>query len=280
MADIDDVSNAIASLVSTAIYPNGISQPSISGAQVRIFPGWPLPAQLDTDMAAGISNVSIFPMAGATATPFQILDEWYTIVPPVHGMGVSVVGNAVTLTGTPGPTEFCAIVLDNKYAFSRTGSTSAAILSALLADIVAIYPSSSLLGNTLTIVGAAYVVPRIGAQGIIGRVVHRQRQGIMVTVWSPTPSARTVLASAVSVSLSANVRVPLPDTSQMILVYNRTSVIDTWEALTVYRRDMIVDAEYATIQEITAVEVTAVENTFSTKDTVTGTVTVARQLDN
>jgi len=280
MADIDDVSNAIASLVSTAVYPNGISQPSISGAQVRIFPGWPIPAQLDADMAAGVSNVSIFPMAGATATPFQILDEFYTIVPPVHGMVVSVVGNAVTLTGTSGSTEFCALVLDKKYAFSETGSTSAVILSALLSDISAIYPSSSISGNTLTISGAAFVVARVGSQGTLGRVVHRQRQGIMVTVWAPLPATRTVLASAVSVSLSANVRVSLPDTSQMILVYNRTSVIDTWEAMTIYRRDMIIDAEYATIEQFPGVEVTAVENTLSTKDTVTGTVTVARQLDN
>ena len=280
MADIDDVSNAIASLVSTAVYPNGISQPSISGAQVRIFPGWPLPAQLDADMAAGVSNVSIFPMAGATATPFQILDEFYTIVPPVHGMTVSVAGTAVTLTGTPGSTEFCAVVLDNKYAFSRTGVTSAAILSALLADIQVNYPSSSITSSTLTIVGAAYVVARVGSQGTLGRVVHRQRQGIMVTVWAPTPATRTVLASAVSVSLSANVRVPLPDTSQMILVYNRTNVIDTWEALTVYRRDMIIDSEYATIEQFPGVEVTAIANTLSTKDTVTGNITVARQLDN
>jgi len=280
MADIDDVSNAIASLVTTAVYPNGISQPSISGGQVRIFPGWPLPAQLDADMKAGISNVSIFPMAGATATPFQILDEWYTIVPPVHGMVVSVVGNAVTLTGTPGSTEFCALVLDRKLAFSEIGLTSAAILSALLADILTNYPSSSITGSTLTIPGAAYVVARVGAAGTIGRVVHRQRQGIMVSVWAPTPAIRTSLAKAVSVVLSANVRVPLPDTTQMLLVYNRTNVIDTWEAMTVYRRDMIVDAEYATLEQLPGVEVTAVENTLSTKDIVTGNVSVARQLDN
>lgn len=278
MADIDDVSNAIASLVSTAVYPNGISQPSVSGAQVRIFPGWPLPSQLDADMAAGISNVSIFPMAGATATPFQILDEWYTIVPPVHGMVVSVAGNSVTLTGTPGPTEFCAVVLDNKYSFSRTGGTSAAILSAVLADIQVNYPSSSLLGSTLTIVGAAHLVARVGSQGTIGRVVHRQRQGIMVTVWAPTPTVRTLLAAPISVSLSANVRVSLPDTTQMIMVYNRTSVIDAWEAMTIYRRDMIVDAEYATIEQIPGIEVTSVDVKLLTKDTVTGNV-ISRELD-
>ena len=57
MADLTDVQNAIAATVAQTIYPNGTGQPSAVSAAVRIFPGWPLPQQLDADMQSGIAQV-------------------------------------------------------------------------------------------------------------------------------------------------------------------------------------------------------------------------------
>src|SRR5580658_9745114 len=67
MADISDVESALLSLLTQMAYPSGTSAPSAvldSGGKphnVQLYRGWPVPDQLDTDMAAGTVDVSIFP---------------------------------------------------------------------------------------------------------------------------------------------------------------------------------------------------------------------------
>ena len=69
MADLIDVENALVTLIAATVYPNGTGQPSIvpGGAGVAIYPGWPLPADLDADMAAlgagtgGKLHISVYP---------------------------------------------------------------------------------------------------------------------------------------------------------------------------------------------------------------------------
>ena len=67
MADISDVEAAILSLLTQTAYPNGTASPSAvldSGGNphnVQLYRGWPVPDQLDIDMAAGTVDVSIFP---------------------------------------------------------------------------------------------------------------------------------------------------------------------------------------------------------------------------
>jgi hypothetical protein len=269
MADLSDCTAAISSIVSGAVYPNGLNQPSVVGIDVRIFEGWPIPAQLDADMTAGKANISIFPMQGAQSSVFQILDETYVIKPAAHGMFVSVIDTSVTLTGVPGATEYCTLVIDGQNTFSRTGPTAGAIVSALLADLGTLYPGSSLSGSVLTIAGPHTVTARIGAQGTLGIATHRQKQAIMVSAWAPTPQIRTTLSAASDIALKNNIRVPLPDTSQMKICYNRTNVVDTWESTTVYRRDLIFDVEYATVYQFPGYEVTGVPISI---DTPVGTV--------
>lgn len=262
-ADISDVTAAISTLVNNAVYPNGISQPSVSGGSVRIYEGWPIPAQLDADMTAQAVNVSIFPMMGTSGGCYQPLNRYDTLVSPVHGMTVSVSNIAVTLSGTPGTGEYCSLVVDGLHVYSETGATAAAILSKLLADLIGTYPSASIAGNVLTITGAHLVYARIGASGVIGNVTHRQKQGIMITTWAPTPALRSTVAAPIEVILSQNQHLLLGDGSWATLLFNRLNVIDTYEAMTVYRRDLIYDAEYATVPRYTAYEVTSIQETIS-----------------
>lgn len=61
MADITDVGAALVALAALAVYPNGITQPSVSGTGIRVYQGWPNPQQLDADIRVGICHVSVYP---------------------------------------------------------------------------------------------------------------------------------------------------------------------------------------------------------------------------
>jgi hypothetical protein len=49
MATVSQVEDALATLITAALYPNG-APPSVLAYPVKIYPGWPDPATLDTDM--------------------------------------------------------------------------------------------------------------------------------------------------------------------------------------------------------------------------------------
>ena len=290
MADISDITAYLAQTAANACYPNGTSQPSVAGIDVIIFEGWPIAERLDLDLTGqqlgsggmpaprpgGVrANVSVFPMQGTNVVPPQILDETYVIVPPVFGLtatlAVPVSGTtfSLTLSGTPGPTEFVTIELDQLYIASATGASIGSILNTLAAQIasfnstpnpisgVAPAYSAIVAGNMLSISGAAYCVPRIGASGTLGRVIHKQRQMIMVTVWAPDHESRTKIAAAIDILIKKHITVKMPDTSTAKICYNRTNLTDEHEPVTCYRRDLIIETEYATLDLFPGTVITA-----------------------
>lgn len=77
MADMTDVANALVTLCTGIIYPSGTSSPSITGAPVKIYQGWPNADQLARDLAAGTFHVSIFPTRTSKVTDVTMGDmEW------------------------------------------------------------------------------------------------------------------------------------------------------------------------------------------------------------
>ena len=61
MADLTDVGNALVQLIATIAYPNGTTNPSVVGAPVMVYQGWPNAQQLPIDLKAGKVNISVFP---------------------------------------------------------------------------------------------------------------------------------------------------------------------------------------------------------------------------
>lgn len=277
MADLSDVTTYLEGAATLAVYPNGTSQPSVAAMDVRIFEGWPLPDQLDRDMSGTmlsgsppvpvprpngpVSSVSIFPMQGMAVTPYQIQDATYVISQPVFGLTVSsIVNGVITISGTPIAGEYLTIITDRTYAYSHTGASAAAILAALAADFSANYSGVSSTATTLTIPGTFAIVVRQGGIGILGKVTHRQKQSVMVTIWSPNHRARALLAKAIDIALKSKTVVAMPDTSQALIIYSRTNFSDDRQAATVYRRDLIYDVEYATVQQFQGFVVTTVNS--------------------
>jgi hypothetical protein len=274
LADLSDVTAYLYGVSSNAVYPDGIGQPSAAAMDCRIFEGWPIPEQLDQDLAgtmlAGspprevprpggpVASISVYPMPGTGVAVPQILDETYVIVRPVFGLTLSASGNTVTLAGQPAAGEYITLVCDDLHVYSQTGSTAAALLSALATAAQADYPATAATPTTLTVPVGRKLIVRQGAAGMLGKVTHRQRHSIMVTVWAPTHAVRAALASAIDVAIKKNIRITLPDTSQALVIYSRTNTSDEQQSSTIYRRDLIYDVEYATLETFPGSVITTV----------------------
>jgi hypothetical protein len=85
----------------------------------------------------------------------------------------------------------------------------------------------------------------------------------MVTIWAPNNRARTILAAAIDNVLKQTNRITLPDTSQALICYNRTSINDDHQMTTIYRRDLIYDVEYATVEQFPGYVVTSIDTSIA-----------------
>lgn len=275
MADLSDVTAYLASAAMAAVYPNGTGQPSVAAMDCRIFEGWPIPDQLDRDMlgqqlsgvppvpvtrpGGTVANVSVFAMPGTGIAVFQQLDNTYLITPPPIATTFALVGNVITVTGQIAVGEYLTLVIDNAVVCSQTGASTAAMLSALATEAQGKgYPSASATATTLTIPFGHALTVRQGGAGVEGRVTHRQRQPIMVTVWSPTQKIRSTLAAAIDNAIKQKIKVVMPDTSQALVIYSRTNVLDDRQSTAIYRRDLIYDVEYATVYQFPGYPITSV----------------------
>jgi hypothetical protein len=303
MADLSDITAYLAQTAANACYPNGTSQPSVAGIDVIVFEGWPLSETLDLDLTGqqlglngtvvkrpgGVrANVSIFPMQGTNTPIYQILDETYVITPAVYGLAATIVQGygvptwTIALTGAPGPSEFLTIELDNAYIASAGGADIAAILGALAAQInafpnlanpAALGYAATISGNSMTITGlglgqCAYCIARLGAQATLGRVIKRQRQSIMISVWAPDHESRSKIAAAIDILIKKHIVVTMPDTSMALFCYNRTNLTDEHEPVACYRRDLIVLADYATLDLFPGTVITSLTTTLAPLDPV------------
>ena len=62
MADVSDVLSLLSGMAAAAVYPNGTAQPSVCNADIKVYPGWPVPNVLDTALAAGKLHISVYPL--------------------------------------------------------------------------------------------------------------------------------------------------------------------------------------------------------------------------
>lgn len=298
MADLSDVTTFIYNQCISAAYPNGTSSPSIAPAppgfanpmDIRVLEGWPLSDQLDRDLGGTMlsgnppvpikrpngpcANVSVFPLAGTGNSIYQIQDKTYVLTQPTISLTVTVSGTPgsptqptqITVTGTPSSGEFVTIIADRQFDYSRGGSTSTDILSVLLTDVQANYPAATLVGNTLTIPTSYALTVRQGGVGTLGKVIQRQCQYVAVTVWAPNPQSRSVIASAVDIALKRNIVVALPDGSDAKIVFSRTTIDDRNQNPTIYRRDLVYEVDYATVDTFPGTTITSSDITLAASE--------------
>lgn len=249
MPDISEVLAGIVDAVAAALYPAGLSEPSAVGAGVRVFPGWPDPKNLDEDLARGIVNVSLFPRPGMARPEVRYSKAWSGEGIPTPTMTATVVGEVITFTGVGSAGLLGAVVEGVERAWPlqiQTGQTPEQVASAFLA-LVTLDRPATVAGPTLTLPGSINLKARCVAPVPEERELRRQTQGLQVTIWAPTPALRDATASAVDIWLASTPFLPVSG-HQVRLQYVGNAFDDDARQARLHRRDLLMSADYPTIQ--------------------------------
>ena len=243
MADISDVETALCSLVERAIYPNGLTQPSVSGTVVKIYRGWPVNRALNADLTSGYQTVTIFSREKTTRDTSRYPRVWRTLNQVAPTLTVDVVGDTANFAGNGGAGQSAGLTV-NGVAYSWTLTTDDTP-SSVAAGLAALIPGAIANGPSLTVTRARLAGRTVGS-GTAIMETRRQEQGFMIAVWCPTPDGRDLLASSVDNVLSSMDWFPLADGTVARLQYRMTFETDMSENASLYRRDLDYLVEYPT----------------------------------
>lgn len=267
MADIADVASGLVDIITSLVYPAGVGHAPEPAITVKIYPGWPDNATLDTDLglptgAATAHHISVFNTPVERATT-RYVPDWEQFDPPAATYAAIIVGQVITISGGAptvySPQNVALIIGPKFYVHTATAAESpASIAAALGALMVADYPSLAVVGPAITMPGAANIrAARVGVLGDAQQEVGRQERGFQITIWTESDAARQVLARLVGPGLRAMERMTLADRSIAKLTYRSSGDLDNAQRQGVYRRDFLYMVEYATTIDMTAPQIVA-----------------------
>lgn len=264
MSDLDDVCNALVGMVSGYVYPNGTASPSVTGNGVRIYQGWPVPQQLDTDIAASICHVSVYPRPEEKNTT-RYPKDWQPVSLNTPTIAVSVVGQQIQFAGNippaNNPHNLMAAVnnLPYVYAVQPTDTMQSAVAS-LAALIAAAVPGTTSAGLTIQVPPSAIIQRAlVGVQGVSASEIRRQERLFQIGIWADTPASRTLLAQAIDPQLANIEFFTMPDQFSARLIYKMSRMSDEFQKQAIYRRDLFYTVEYATTLAQPTTQITQVD---------------------
>jgi hypothetical protein len=254
MASLTDVMKQLASQVAAIVYPGGTGQPSTAGIPVRVYPGWPIPNVLDTDLAAGKAHVSVYPAGKDRKTTRNIGRNWTPLVNPVHTVVMTVVGAVVTLSGTISAQNLMISLNGTSYVYAMQLADTLTSAATALASMI---PGASSTGPVITLAGAHTVFARVGGFGTAYKETKRQEQSVQIIIWAATPDARDAVASPIDSALSDGNTINFTDGSFGIVRSSGSLMTDQLQKAGLYRLDLFYLIDYATTQIQQAAEVIA-----------------------
>lgn len=247
MADLSDVENAIVTVVIGALYPNGISLASVVGSPCRVYRGWPLPANLNSDLAAGRVNVTIFP----STVPDEVPDRYFdTLYAPIASctLVATVTGQSVTISGLAAIGQVIGLLVDGTpFSYAINGSDTTESIAANLGTLVSGARIAVLLGSTVSVPGAVSLIARVVMNTSVSEALRRQRREIQINCWCPSPALRDSVCSIVDTALAASSFIGLSDGTTAHVHYVSTQVYDQSQNALLYRRDLNYGFEFTTI---------------------------------
>ena len=293
MSDISDVLVVLVNAASAALYPSGTSQPSITASDIVVYPGWPASANLDQDLLAGKTHVSVFPKGDdrnttryrekriVTKAPVETLTFTKGLVNVDHlqleGGGnllledgssflLETQRTTITVGGTVTvPQNVMLRVSGKDYVYSvQSADTLASIAASLAALVVSDIAGTVSQGPTITIgLGGRLQAARVGGFGTVTREIKRQERLVMLTVWAAAPALRDTIAAAIDVALAQQRFLTMPDGYGARLIYKSSTVIDSLQKAALYRRDLNYSVEFATTATEQAAAVIAPKMTIN-----------------
>lgn len=255
MADSSDVSNTIAGMIASTVYPNGTSEPSISGSTIKIYPGWPVPNILQEDINADGAHISIWALPAERKIGSELGRPYRVVEKGEPPMIATVDGLNITLSGAASvPTNVYFLIDGVGYHYPvQTGDTLSSVATAMAIKI----PGALSSGPVITLASAHSVTARTGGVGTAMRELRRQAKDFQITIWAPTPAMRVLIASVIDGMLSESSNISLGDGAPTMMLYTRQFDSDASENYLVYRRDLVYTVNYATTQSISAPQVVA-----------------------
>ena len=250
LADLSDVEQALLGAIAAAVYPDGTDQPSVVGAQVKLYRGCPTQLGLNGDLAAGRQTITIFsdPKEARETTRYPRVWKPGPIVTPT--LTVSVDAGTVTWGGSGGAGQIAGVLVDGAAFAVAVGATDTpSTISAAFASIV---PGATADGTSLTIADAVSLEARVEGSATALMEIRRQEQTITVSVWTNQPTIRDALAGAIDNALAGIDWLAFCDGSSGLLRYRETVETDTSENANLYRRDLFYSMEYPTIRTAVA----------------------------
>jgi hypothetical protein len=250
MADQSDVENALVAAITATLYPNGPTAASVITPEtvtVRIYRGWPVSAALHADIADGIVNVSVFPSGDARNTT-RYPANWTMTTATAPTLTVSVGANVVTFGGTTAAGQMAGIAVDGAtYVYLvQTGDTIALVAAALAAQLIAAGLLVQFSSATVAVPGASRLFARVEQAQSAYQETRRQRQSFRVSCWCPAPLLRDQVASTIDAAIASTSFLPLADGTFARITLAGGATIDQSENASLYRRDLIYAADYAT----------------------------------
>ena len=251
MADLLDVENQLVTFIAMALYPSGATAgaPSVVGPVCKIFRGWPVPASLDADLAAGIVNISVFTEPSGEKNTTRCQMDWQTTTAASPKVTLAVVQNVVTVGGSIQAGDFACIKvgLHNVYSAPIASNSTVSSIAAALAALVAVnYPGTIAASGVVTIATSATVLVAVGGQGTAWKELERQSQIFQITLWCPTPTSRDLVGPFVKLAFAAINRFVLADNSYASVKMQRSIVTDKNQLQQSYRRDFFYTVEFPT----------------------------------
>lgn len=264
MADISDVFASIIAIIQDVIYPTGTGNPSpikVNNTPIVaiIYPGWPIPANLDADLAAGKINISVYAPRDRWRNTTRYEANWVQSTYPNITLSTAVVpgGTQITLAGTIAVPQNVAVLCNGRGVSVGVlvNDTLATVATRLAAKVTAEITSATAVGPVITIPAALSLGARVGGVAKAVREVLRQEAVFQVTYWCPSPSHRDAVAPPVKVALAGYTFLTLADNTAAKIDMSNDYFNDDAQKPTLYRRDCFYTVEYATNEEMTAVEI-------------------------
>ncbi|HTI00944.1 MAG TPA: hypothetical protein VL752_08360, partial [Acidisoma sp.] len=249
MADQSDVESALTTAIAAALYPNGTTAMSALGdVTFRIYRGWPVSQALGADLAAGIVNISVFP-TGEPRETTRYMARWHVTTATAPTLTPIIRSNIVTFSGTPQPGQMAGMAVNGEtfVYLVQKGDTAALVAASLAAQITAAGHLAQYSNATIALPGAASLLARVEQAQNAFRETRRQSQSFRVSCWCPTPALRDQTCAAIDTALANTSFLTLADETAARLTLAGGSTIDQMENATLYRRDLLYAAEYATV---------------------------------
>lgn len=256
MADISDVEGVMVSLIAGFLglgssYLPGSAVPCASAqGPCRVYRGWPTATALDKDIASGISNISVFPVAGASRRTTRYVPEWHTQAAVTPTLTATLSGDEIIFAGTAASNQVVGVSFGvgndlATYAYRVLAADTPASISSAFAGLI---PNAiaTATGPVLTIPSQENLEVIVVADQPMWMETRRQEQHVWVIGWCASPAIRDTLMSAVDQGFAGMTtptgaltdQFPLPDGSSARLLYMSTHTDDMPQKAAIWRRDL------------------------------------------